>query len=95
MLVKELFQEGMLKYGTVLNNFEETMLEECGILNVQLTQGKIGLKVNPDAGIKLHGVQFYSGLQRSYIARTQYEQDKFNLQREESEGYSKLVVQLV
>lgn len=40
-------------------------------------------------------LELYSKLYfKRYQTRNLYEQEKFNLQREENEGYSKLVVQL-
>lgn len=44
--------------------------------------------------MRIHDINFYSKFKNNVILRTHFEQEKFNLQREENEGYSKLVIQL-
>lgn len=94
----------MLDFKVLLENLDEnilpgeSVLERCGVLDATLLRSKVfpGLtNAKPNAAITLPTYDYYQKYQQQQNTRTQYEQDKFNLQREENEGYSKLVVQLI
>jgi len=103
-LIKQLFASNQLEFKVLLENLDEnilqgeSVLERCGVLGATLQRSKLlpGLQnARPNAAITLPSYDDYQKCQRQQNTSTQYEQDKFNLQREENEGYSKLVVQLV
>jgi len=94
----------VLEFKVLLENLDENILqgeavlERCGVLDATLLRSKVfpGLtNARPNASITLPTYDYYQKYQKQQNTRTQYEQDKFNLQREENEGYSKLVVQLI
>ena len=103
-LIKQLFAGNVLEFKVLLENLDEnilqgeSVLERCGVLDATLLRSKVlpGLpNARPNASIALPTYDYYQKYQKQQNTRTQYEQDKFNLQREENEGYSKLVVQLI
>lgn len=69
---------------------EEELLNKCGFFDVELTKEQIG--VDSDIHIKPLGFIFYQRYKLKIWTREFQTIDKYNLQREENEGYSKLVV---
>ena len=106
-LVKMLFHDDLLSYAALIKNLEESILQDCGLLytkSIKVEKAMKGfmapLDVVLDADskkncLKVPDIQYYTRYNKILSQKYQFEQDKFNLQREENEGYAKLVTYLV
>ena len=108
-LVKMLFQDNLLSYSALIKNLEESILQDCGLLytkSINVEKAMKGFMTpfdkrdssdadNKNDCLKVPDIEYYTRYNKILSQKYQFEQDKYNLQREESEGYAKLVTYLV
>jgi len=103
MTLQGLFQADLISYRVIMSNLDEGLLQDCGFLGQHFREDKIlgrqaAASSQPSQAesvrVGVPNLDYYKRSYRFFQTRNLYEQEKYNLLREQNEGYAKLITLL-